>query len=105
MGATSKTVAKGTAPDTVATARLAARIPPELHALIKHAAEITGRSITDFVVEAATAAAQRAVEQSHVMRISVADSLVFAEAMQNPPKSNAALQRALVRNAELLREE
>lgn len=62
--------------------RPAARIPPELHALIKHAAEISGPAITDFVVEAETSAAQRAVEQS-----------------------NAALERALVRRPQLLREE
>lgn len=90
---------------SASTARLAARIPPELHALIKHAAEISGRSITDFVVEAATAAAQRAVEQSNVIRLSVADSVIFAEALLDPPKPNAALERALVRRAQLLREE
>lgn len=96
---------KRSASESASSARLAARIPPELHALIKHAAEITGRSMTDFVVEAATAAAHRALEQSTVMRLSVADSLVFAEAMLNPPKPNAALRRALDRNAQLLHEE
>lgn len=105
MDATNETVATRTAPESASTARLAARIPPELHALIKHAAEITGRSMTDFVVEAATAAAQRAIEQSNLMRLSVADSQVFAEVMLNPPKPNATMERALARNAQLLREE
>ena len=91
--------------ESASTARLAARIPPELHALIKHAADISGRSITDFVVEAATAAAQRAIEQSIVMRLSMADSVVLAEALLNPPKPNAALERAFVRRTQLLREE
>lgn len=103
MDATNEPVAP--APESPSTARLAARIPPELHALIKHAAEITGRSMTDFVVEAATAAAQRAVEQSNLMRLSVADSQLFADVMLNPPKPNDALQRALARNTQLLRDE
>ncbi|XLZ71330.1 DUF1778 domain-containing protein [Massilia sp. SR12] len=72
--------------------------------MIKHTAEITGRSMTDLIVEAATAAAHSALEQSTVLRLSVADSLVFAEAMLNPPKPNAALRRALDRNAQLLQE-
>jgi uncharacterized protein (DUF1778 family) len=105
MAETVEKKASRATPGSASTARLAARIPPELHALIKHAAEISGRSMTDFVVEAATAAAQRAVEQSNVMRLSVADSQVLAEALLNPPTPNSALERAFVRRTQLLREE
>ena len=36
------------------TARLEARISPELHAMLKRAAELEGRTMTDFVVETRT---------------------------------------------------
>lgn len=39
-------------PSTPTTARLEARISPELHRLLKRAAEIQGRTLTDFVVTA-----------------------------------------------------
>ena len=37
------------------TARLEARLPPEIHAMLKRAAEIEGRALTDFVVTGALA--------------------------------------------------
>lgn len=46
-----------------ATTRLEARISPELHAQLKRAAELQGRTLTDFVVAALQDAAQRAFER------------------------------------------
>ena len=43
-------------------ARLEARLPASVYALLKRAAELQGRSLTDFVVSAAQNAAQRVVE-------------------------------------------
>ena len=42
------------------TARLEARISTDLHAMLKRAAELQGRTMTDFVVAAVQDAAQRA---------------------------------------------
>lgn len=88
-------------PAALATARLEARISTELHALLKRAAELQGRTMTDFVVAAVQAAAQRAVEQAEVVRLSLADQECFAQA---PPPS-PALERAFVRRSKLLRKE
>ncbi|WP_262499924.1 DUF1778 domain-containing protein [Photorhabdus heterorhabditis] len=60
---------------------------PDLHALIKRAAEIQGRTMTDFVVSAAQDAARRAIEQSEVLRLSLADQTCFAQALLNPPET------------------
>lgn len=49
------------------TARLEARIAPEVHALLKRAAELQGRTLTDFVVNAAQEAARRAIADSEVI--------------------------------------
>ena len=55
------------------TARLEARLPRETHALLKRAAELQGRSLTDFVVTAAQKVATRVVEESSVVTLSLAD--------------------------------
>jgi len=57
------------------TARLEARITPELQALLKRAAELEGRSLSDFVMTAARQAAEKRVEQEHVIRLSVEDTI------------------------------
>ena len=45
------------------TARIEARIAPDALAVVKHAAEMQGRSVSDFVVAAAQEAAYRAIEE------------------------------------------
>ena len=86
-----------------ATARLEARISPELHQLAKRAAEVQGRTLTDFVVAAVQDAAQRAIEQSQVVRLSLADQEAFAQALLSPPELAPALRRAMDRHDALAR--
>jgi uncharacterized protein (DUF1778 family) len=86
--------------DTHRTERLQARIAPEALAIVKRAAEMEGRSVSDFVVAAAQAAAQRSIEQTQIIRLSVDDQRRFAEALINPPEPNEALRRAAKIHAE-----
>ena len=88
-----------------ATVRLQARITPELHALLKRAAQLQGHNVTDFVVAAVQTAAQNAIEQAEVIRLSQADQLSFAQAILAPPPPNAALNRAFSRRRKLLQSE
>ena len=76
-------------------ARLEARLPASVYALLKRAAELKGRSITDFVVNAAQDAAQRVIEDDGIIRLSAEDQVRFAQALLNPPAPNAALKRAI----------
>ena len=92
-------------PAATATARLEARISTDLHALLKRAAELEGRTMTDFVVAAVRDAAQRALEQSDVVRLSLADQECFAQALLSPPRPSPALERAFARRRALLRVE
>ncbi len=88
---------------TAATARLEARIHPDLHAMIKHAADLEGRTLTDFLVSAAQQAAQRSIDRSTMLRLSLDDQKTFVEALLNPPKPVAALKRAAARHKKLIR--
>ncbi|WP_036082715.1 DUF1778 domain-containing protein [Leptospirillum ferriphilum] len=92
-------------PASSSTARLEARISPDLHAMLKRVAELQGRTMTDFVVAAIQEAAQRAIEQSEVVRLSLADQECFAHALMSPPQPSKALKRAFIRRSKLLRSE
>lgn len=86
-------------------ARFDARIPRELHTLLKRAAELEGRTMTDFVISAAQNAAQRAIEQAGVIRLSLEDQQCFAHALLSPAEKTPAMQRAFERHDQLLRSE
>ena len=79
------------------TARLEARLPPEVHALLKRAAQIQERTLTDFVGSAAQEAARQTIEATEIVRLSVEDQQWFAEAILNPPEPAPALRRAFER--------
>jgi uncharacterized protein (DUF1778 family) len=83
------------------SARLEARLPADIHALLKRAAEIEGRSLTDFVVTAARQAACRTIEETEIIRLSVEDQRQITEAILHPPQPAPALRRAFKRRREL----
>ena len=81
-------------PEQTRTARLEARIAPDALAVVKRAAEIQGRSVSDFVIAAAQEAAHRTIEETEIIRLSVEDQRLLAEALLNPPEPTPALVRA-----------
>lgn len=91
-----------TASDTV---RLQARISPNLHAMLKRAAELQGRTMNDFVIAAVQDAAQQVIEQADVVRLSLADQVCLVQVLLSPPDSSPALKRAFSRRGKLLRAE
>lgn len=76
------------------SARIEARLTPENLVVIKRAAEIHGRSVSDFIVSAAQEAAYRAIEETQIIRLSVEDQRAVAEALINPPEPTPGLRRA-----------
>ena len=86
----------------ITTARLEARLPVDVHALLKRAADIEGRTLTDFVVTAARNAAVRTINDAEILRLSAEDQNRIVEALLNPPKPAAALRRAFQRRDSLL---
>ena len=76
------------------TSRIEARIAPDALAIVKRAAEMQGRSVSDFVVAAAQEAAHRMIQETQIIRLSVEDQHAFAAAILDPPPPNDALRRA-----------
>ena len=77
------------------TARIEARIAPDVLAAVKRAAEIEGRSVSDFVVDAARHAAERTIEDTQIIRLSLADQQRVAAMLAAPPAASAGLDRAM----------
>ena len=65
--------------------RIEARVAPETLGVIRRAAEIQGRSVSDFVVTAAREAAEKAIGEAQIIRLSVEDQRALADALLNPP--------------------
>lgn len=88
--------------ETSKQARLEARIPQEVHAMLKRAAEMEGRTLTDFVVSAASAAARQTIEEVEVVRLSLDAQQVLAEAFICPTDANPSMERAFANRERLL---
>jgi uncharacterized protein (DUF1778 family) len=85
------------------TARIEARIAPEALLAVKRAAEIQGRSVSDFIVAAAQEAANRTIEEAQIIRLSLEDQRAFADAILDPAPPSAALVRAAEAHRRLIR--
>ena len=86
------------------TARVEARIAPEALAMVRRAAEIQGRSISDFLVAAALKDAHQTIEDAQIIRLSVEDQHRFADLLLNPPPLAPAMTRALQARRRLIRD-
>ena len=88
--------------NTTRNARLEARIAPKALAIVRRAAEPQGRSVSDFVVAAAHDAAQRAIEEAQLIRLSVEQQRCLVDLLLNPPSPAPALRRARKAQAKLI---
>lgn len=74
--------------------RLEARVSADQKRLFQRAAELQGRTLTDFVIASVHEAAVRAVEDAQTIRLNEAESQAFADALLNPPQPSPRLQAA-----------
>ena len=84
------------------TARLEARIAPDALRIVRRAAEMQGRSISDFVVAAAQEMARKTIEDAQIIRLSADDQHRFVELLLSPPAPAPALRRAKKAHARLI---
>jgi uncharacterized protein (DUF1778 family) len=84
------------------TARIEARIAPDALAVVRRAAELQGRSVSDFVVAAAQAEAERTIENTQIIRLSVEDQRRLAAMILDPPPLAPAMERAIERYRALI---
>src|SRR5258708_14960116 len=66
--------------------RLEARISSEQKALFQRAAELQGRTLTDFVIASVHESAVKTIAELGAIRLTTADSRALAEALLHPPQ-------------------
>src|SRR5215472_12581000 len=74
--------------------RFDARLNEEQRLLIQRAADLEGRTMTDFVLHSAEAAAQQTIENRAMLVLTARETEAFAEAILNPARPGSALRRA-----------
>jgi uncharacterized protein (DUF1778 family) len=74
--------------------RLEARISADKKSLLKSAADLSGRTLTEFVINSAYEAAVRVIQEYQQLHLSVNDRDIFIQALLNPPKPSDNVLKA-----------
>lgn len=74
--------------------RFEARLSAENKNLLKYAADLVGRSLTDFVVNSAYEAAARVIKEREQISLSLKDRDVLIQSLLNPPAPSDVLLNA-----------
>ena len=77
--------------------RIGARVPHEVYETLCRAAELTGATVNQFLVQSALKEAQAVIEREEVIRLSPRDWNWLIDLLENPPKPNARLKAAMKR--------
>jgi len=77
--------------------RIVARVNAEQKRLFQRAAALQGRSLSDFLVDSAQDAAQRAIRDAEVMVLGARNSAAFVAGLLDPPPINDRLRDTIRR--------
>ncbi len=84
------------------TARIEARIDPELKAKFQTAADIENITLCEFLVKSAREAADSTIANHNVLKLSAEGSRAFAEAILNPREPNQKLKEVMKRHQQVI---
>ncbi|ABO59038.1 DUF1778 domain-containing protein [Burkholderia multivorans] len=86
--------------DNSSRGRVTARLSAEKQEILQLAADLSGSTLNQFIVQSALRAAEQVIEQEEVIRsirLTMDESRRFFALLDEPPKPNEALQRAMAR--------
>jgi uncharacterized protein (DUF1778 family) len=83
--------------------RFDARLNAEQKILIQRAADLEGRSMTDFVLHSAETAAQRTIEERAMLILSARETEAFVNAILSPAEPGRVLRAAARRYKQTLK--
>jgi uncharacterized protein (DUF1778 family) len=75
--------------------RVSARIPFHAYQILTRAAEISGATLNQFLVQAAIEKAHMIIEKDKIINLSLRSANVFFDIIENPPTPNKALKKAM----------
>jgi len=77
--------------------RITARVSLSVEEKLKEAAELTGATVNQFLVQAALEKAERIIDRERVIKLTRDDATMLIAMLENPSKPNPALTRAFKR--------
>lgn len=83
--------------------RVTARVSAKVRDTLQEAAELSGATLNQFVVQAALKEGQKILEEQRVIELSNADADRIFELLENPPKASDKLKAAFEKHAIFLR--
>ncbi|MCC0179890.1 DUF1778 domain-containing protein [Waterburya agarophytonicola K14] len=86
------------------SARLEARVDPEIKARWQQAADLEGRSLTDFIITSMQESSERVIQRHQRMKLAQQDSRDFVETLIEPPEPNKQLIEAARKYQEIMGE-
>ncbi len=90
--------ARNTESNATKRERIEARLTSEQKEVIQRAADLKGRSLSDFVIDSAQRAAEATLREHEVLTLTARESRAFVESLLNPPAPNARLRAAFARH-------
>lgn len=78
----------------VPKARLEAKVNLDIYELLKQAATISGRTLTDFVVSVAYEEAKKTISEHQMLRLTLNDQALLMESLSKPFEPNKSMQNA-----------
>lgn len=77
--------------------RLVARTSTEIQEIIQRAADYSGATLSQFLIESAMEKARNVIERTETLHLSMAGADALFAALENPPKANEKLLKAAQR--------
>lgn len=75
--------------------RITARVSEQIKETLVAAADLTGATLNQFLVQAALEKAERVIEKDKLIRFSQQDAEFFFDVLENPPEPNDKLTNAV----------
>lgn len=82
-------------PDKPRNARLEARVSSEQKNLFQRAASLSGRTLSEFVIDSTQEAAARIVQEHEVIHLSREEQIAFVSALLAPSEPGTRLKKAI----------
>ena len=74
--------------------RLVARTSTEIQEIIQRAADYSGATLSQFLIESAMEKARNVIERTETLHLSMVGADALFAALENPPKANTKLLKA-----------
>ncbi|MCW7546394.1 MULTISPECIES: type II toxin-antitoxin system TacA family antitoxin [Photorhabdus] len=74
--------------------RLVARASSEIQEIIQRAADYSGATLSQFLIESAMEKARNVIERTETLHLSMEGADALLAALENPPKANSKLLKA-----------